>query len=383
MKILYHHRTLGDGAEGIHIEEMVKAFRDLGHEVKVVAPIGEKTNTKNANVSILSKIKRMLPRILFEFIEVAYNVYGYYLLRKEIHKEHPDFIYDRYITFNASSVLIGKRFNVPVFLEVNAPLALERSEQKDEKLYMRRMAFAFEKWVSSNSYKTIVVSTPLKEYLVSVGVPQEKIIVMPNGVDVKKIKPKREKDKNLLKKCGFTEDDIIVGFVGILRPWHGLDLLLEAFNLAAKDKKNTRLLIVGDGPIRSDVELQVEKLHLTDKVFFTGRISHTNVADYVNLFDIAVSPKATFYASPMKILEYMALAKAVVAPDKENIRDIIVHGVDGLLFEDGSSVALFSCFEKLIQDNAYRAQLGRRARIKVIEERNWQRNAALVCAMER
>ena len=176
MKILYHHRTLGDGAEGIHIEEMVKAFRDLGHEVKVVAPIGEKANTNNTNVSILSKIKRMLPRILFEFIELAYNVYGYYLLRREIHKERPDFIYDRYITFNASSVLIGKRFNIPVFLEVNAPLALERSEQKDERLYLRRTAFAFEKWISSNSYKTIVVSTPLKEYLVSVGVPQEKII---------------------------------------------------------------------------------------------------------------------------------------------------------------------------------------------------------------
>jgi len=383
MKILYHHRTLGDGAEGIHIEEMVKAFRSLGHKVKIVAPIGEKTNSKNINVSILSKIKRILPRILFEFLEVAYNIYGYYLLRKEIHKERPDFIYDRYIIFNASAILIGKKYNIPVILEVNAPLALERSQQEDEQLYLKRLAFFLERWICFNSYKTIVVSTPLKEYLVSSGAPPGKIVVVPNGVDVKKFKPKLGKDKNLLKKCDFTKNDIIVGFVGILRPWHGLELLLKAFNMAAKDNKNVRLLIVGDGPIRPDIESLIERLHLPDKVFITGRVQHEQVPDYVNLFDIAVSPKATFYASPMKILEYMALAKAVVAPDKENIRDIIIHEVDGLLFEDGSSVALFSCFEKLIQDNAYRAQLGRRARIKVIEERNWQRNAALVCAMER
>ena len=198
---------------------------------------------------------------------------------------------------------------------------------------------------------------------------------MPNGVDVKKFKPKREKDKNLLKKCGFTEDDIIVGFVGILRPWHGLELLLEALNLVAKAKENIRLLIVGDGPIRPDVEKKIKGLNLSGRVFITGRIPHIRIADYVNLFDIAVSPKTTFYASPMKILEYMALGKAIVAPNTENIRDILDDNVTGLLFQNNDFLELSSYLLKLASDRNYREKLGNQARHEVASKRTWKDNA--------
>ena len=377
MRILYHHRTLGDGAEGIHIAEMVGAFRSLGHEVEVVAPIGDKTNTANAKVSAFSRIKWFVPKILYEFLEIGYNVYGYYLLRKEILKDRPDFIYDRYITFNASSVLIGKRYNIPVFLEVNAPLALERSEQEDERLFLKKTAFFLEKWICSNSYRTIVVSTPLRDYLLSSGVLKRKIIVMPNGVNVRKFAP-IGKDKRLLEQYGFSEDNVIVGFVGILRPWHGLDILLEAFQVAEKDNKILRLLIVGDGPIRSDIEEKIGGLALVDKVFITGRVPHDEIPNNVALFDIAVSPKATFYASPMKILEYMALSRAVVAPDTANIRDIIDDKKNGLLFEDGNYLALAGSINDLAENPTTMKQLGESARTKTVEQRNWENNVRSV-----
>ena len=379
MKILYHHRTLGDGAEGIHIEEMVKAFRDLGHEVKVVAPIGEKTNTESAKISVFSRIKRFVPKILYEFIEIGYNLYGYYLVSKEISKERPDLIYDRYITFNASAVLIGKKYKIPVILEVNAPLALERSQQEDERLYLKKLAFFLEKWACSNSYRTLVVSTPLKEYLVRLGVPSAKIIVVPNGVDIKKFEPYRGKNKNFLQCCGFTEASMIVGFVGILRPWHGLDLLLKAFHEVAEEEENLRLLIVGDGPIRFDIEQKIKELQLSKKVFIVGRISHSNVVDYVNLFDIAVSPKATFYASPMKILEYMAMGKAVVASDTENIRDIIDDKTDGILFANGDYLDLADKIKSLVENSTLRRYIGLNARIKTVKKRNWGNNALVIC----
>jgi glycosyltransferase involved in cell wall biosynthesis len=381
VKVLYHHRTLGDGAEGIHIEEMVKAFRHLGHEVKVVALIGEKTNAENAKISVFSRIKRLVPKILYEFIEIGYNLYGYYLVRKEISKERPDFIYDRYITFNASAVLIGEKYKIPVILEVNAPLALERSQQEDERLYLKKAAFFFEKWICSNTYKTIVVSTPLKDYLVSLGVPSEKIVVMPNGVNVKKFRPRAAKDEKLLQKCNFDDHNVIVGFVGILRPWHGVDFLLEAFKILEKHNKNIRLLIVGDGPIRRDIEDRINSLGLSRKVFITGRVPHHGVADYIGLFDIAISPKATFYASPMKILEYMALGKAVIAPDMMNIRDIIDHKVNGILFQDGNYLSLANSISMLAENREYGERLGRNARHKTIDERNWESNAIAVCKL--
>ena len=379
MKILYHHRTLGDGAEGIHIKEMVNAFRQIGHEVRVIGPVGEprEKSDKDMRITFFSKIRAKLPLFFYELLELSYNFYGFFLLAKEISRDRPDFIYDRYMVFNASSILVGKKYGIPVFLEVNAPLALERYQQPDEKLYLKSLAFFLEKWICSNSFRTIVVSTPLKEYLVSNGVPAEKIVVMPNGVNPEIFKPSEEKSKELLEKCGFCEDDIIVGFVGILRPWHGIDLLLDAFNQAAMRIKNLKLLIVGDGPIRFHIEQKIRVYSINDKVHITGKVRHTDVPCYANLFDIAVSPRTTFYASPMKILEYMALGKAVVAPDTGNVRDIITEGT-GVLFSVDSCNSLTESLLLLASSEELRKDLGKRARKRILEESSWTKNAKYV-----
>ena len=377
MKILYHHRTLGDGAEGVHIKEMVNAFRQLGHNVKVVGPTGEPAETaqKDSKINFFSEIRTRMPRFSYELLEVAYNFWGFFLLSKEIYAYHPDFIYDRYMIFNASSILVGKKFKIPVFLEVNAPLALERYKQPDEKLYLKGLAFSLERWISANSYRTIVVSTPLKDYLVSIGVPSKKMIVMPNGVNLEKFQPKVGNSKKLLKKCGFCEDDIIVGFVGILRPWHGVELLLEAFSQATRRINNLRLLIVGDGPIRFEIEQKIKTLNIDNKVYVTGRLPHKVVPSYANLFDIAVSPKTTFYASPMKIVEYMALGKAVVAPDTRNIRDLLGNSNCGVLFRPGSSRSLARILVHLACNREMRMHLGEKALERVRNRLNWIQNA--------
>ena len=380
MKILYHHRTLGDGAEGIHIEEMVNAFRQIGHEARVIGPVGEpgEKSDKHTRITFFSKIRAKLPLFFYELVELSYNFYGIFLMAKEISRDRPDFIYDRYMIFNASSILVGKKYGIPVFLEVNAPLALERYQQPDEKLYLKSLAFFLEKWICSNSFRTIVVSTPLKEYLVSNGVPAEKIVVMPNGVNPEKFKPGGEKSKELLEKCGFCEDDIIVGFVGILRPWHGIELLLEAFGQAARRISELRLLIVGDGPNRQEIEQKIGELRLKRLVHITGRVQHIEVANYVNMFDIAVSPKATFYASPMKIVEYMALGKPTVAPDTQNIRDLLVNESTGLLFVPGSVQSLALALERLAQNNEMRRNIGERALAEIQTNLNWIENAKKV-----
>lgn len=377
MKILYHHRTLGDGAEGIHIAEMVNAFRELGHEVRIVSPIGGQTNVKNERITRLTQLKLLVPSAAYEILELVYNVYGYFLLRNAIREFHPNLIYDRYITFDASSILAGKRFKIPVILEVNAPLALERKKEVDEKLYLKRIAYYLEKQICANADKTVVVSTPLRDYLISIGVPQSKLVVLPNGVNLKKFHPE-VKDSSLLKTLDISWKSKIFGFVGILRPWHGLDLLLNAFAEVSYSVTNCHLLIIGDGPVRQDLELQIKRLRLQGKVTITGRIPHEHIPRYVNLIDIAVSPMATFYASPMKILEYMALRKAVIAPDMPNIRDIIIDSQDGCLFKVGDQISLRDAMLKLAKDEFFRDQIAHEARKKVELERNWMANAEVI-----
>ena len=375
MRILYHHRTLGDGAEGIHIAEMVNAFRQLGHEVKVIGPSIQHIEGIEQNTKRYLWIKKIFRGPFYELAELGYNFVGYWNVCRAIKEFKPDFIYDRYIIFNYSVVAAGQKNNIPVFLEVNAPLALERDHEKDEYLYFKKLAYFLEKSICCTAFRAIVVSTPLKNYLIKQGVPSSKLICLPNGVNTDTFTPV-QKDKKILQKYCLNENDIIVGFVGILRPWHGLDILLQAISdIINQERLRCKLLIVGDGPIRGELEHKIKDLSLAGKVIITGRVPHNEINNYIGLFDIAISPKTTFYASPMKIIEYMAMAKPVVAPDIENIRDIIKNQETGLLFENGNPVSLAEAIKVLVSDESMRSSLGMNAFKHVKSVLNWKTNA--------
>jgi glycosyltransferase involved in cell wall biosynthesis len=380
MRILYHHRTLGDGAEGIHIREMVKAFRALGHEVRVIGPTGEIQAQPSRKSRILERIKRMIPHALYELLELSYTGYCFLKTAQAIRSFRPDFIYDRYIIFNAGAVLAGRAFRVPVCLEVNAPLAKERSIEPDERLVFQKLASWMEGWICANATETIVVSTPLKDYLESIGVPRGKCIVMANGVDPERFSP-RPRNEALLRELGIPAGALVVGFTGILRPWHGLELLIDATASMVKRGRRIFLLIVGDGPYRSSLEGRIAELGISACVRITGRLPHEKVPEYVSLFDVAVSPRATFYASPMKVIEYMALGKPVVVPRTPNFLDIIDEGVNGVTFEDGSAAALEKALADLSDSPGACKDLGAKSRRKVESRLNWRWNATEVCRL--
>lgn len=375
MRILYHHRTLGDGAEGIHVAEMVKAFRALGHEVRVAALIGEATNVPTRATRRWARIARLLPGFAYELGEIAYNLRGYAGLAKAVRTFRPEIIYDRYVSYNYSAVAVGRRYGLPVFLEVNSPYSYQR-QTFDERLYFRRLLRAFELRTCRDATRVIVVSTPLKRILVGLGVPAERIVVMPNGVDPERFRPDID-GAGVRARLGL-DGKVVVGFTGILRPWHGLDLLVRAFGEVARRGDPLHLLIVGDGPSRAEVERLAAGLGVLDRLTITGRVPHDAVREYVAAMDIAVSPRATAYASPMKILEYMAMAKAVIAPDMDNIRDLLTDRQDALLFRPEDSSALADRIRRLAGDPTLRAALGVAARRKVERERSWSHNAAAV-----
>jgi glycosyltransferase involved in cell wall biosynthesis len=371
MKIIYHHRTLGDGAEGIHIEEMVNAFKNLGNKVKVVSLTGSKTNVQTARSQLWGIVKNCIPKVLYEAAEILYNCIGFYKLNRTINTFEPDFIYDRYTTYNASSILVAKKNGIPLVLEVNAPLAHER--QIFGKLYFPKIAQRFERWICSNSDITVVVSTPLRDYLVNLGVPKNRMVIMPNGVNLDKfrLKPNR---KYIRTKYNI-DDKIVLGFVGEFRPWHGLEMLLQAFGEIDPSKNSLHLLLIGSGPSQISLEKQAKENDLDNYVTFTGRIPHNKMKDFISAMDITISPRTTFYASPMKILEYMAMSKPIVAPRMTNIEDLIEHNKDGILFEPENREELKSALLRLIHSEALRHELGFNARRKVELGYTWENNA--------
>jgi len=375
MRILYHHRTMGDGAEGIHIYEIVSALRRLGHEVRVVALAGEPTDA-TARQSRLAGVRRLIPDSAYELAEIAYNAVGYRRLMRAASEFRPDVIYDRYNSYSTAALNAARRLRVPLLLEVNAPLAYERSVYEHLRLKFPWLAKRYERRICGGADRIFAVSTPLKKHLTrALGIQAAKIVVMPNGADPDVFTPS---NGDAVRQRYGIAGQLVIGFVGILRPWHGLDLLLDALHDVRTQVPSVHLLVIGDGPIQQQLVSRVRELELERHVTFTGRLPRSEVVAHIAALDIAVSPRATFYASPMKILEYMAMEKPVVAPAMDNIRDIIDDGLTGLLFEPENPSALAAALTMLSGDEPRRLDIGARGRRRVLDALNWERNARVI-----
>src|SRR5262249_37367319 len=142
---------------------------------------------------------------------------------------------------------------------------------------------------------------------------------------------------------------------------------------------NVELLVVGDGPAQESLEREADALGVRQRVRFVGRIPHQDIASYVQTFDIALQTKAVAYASPLKMFEYMALGRAIIAPDQPNLREILNADVDALLFDPGDETSFFAALERLSRDADLRGRLGQAARRSVVETPfTWAENARRV-----
>jgi glycosyltransferase involved in cell wall biosynthesis len=175
------------------------------------------------------------------------------------------------------------------------------------------------------------------------------------------------------------EGRVVIGFIGLFRNWHGLHLLIDAFHLACLRSKGAVLLLVGDGPELKSIRQKIEWLQIRESVILVGGVPHEVVPEYLDLFDIAVQPAATEYCCPLKILEYMALGKAVVAPRQANVQELLREGEEALLFPPGDALALGRALSELVADPAMANNLGMGAR-RAIYTRGflWVRNAERV-----
>jgi len=383
MKILYHHRTRARGAEGIHIREMIRAFRARGHEVVVCAlaggdPAEEQPGTEMQfeKGSRLGSIMKFMPPFAYELAEIAYNLPGRRRLVAAGRELKADFVYDRYNIYTWAGLKAARSLGVPHLLEVNSPVAYERSHYDGRNLVFERTALKYERQVFQRTDHNLAVSTPLRDYLLTLGVAPEQATVVPNGADP--VKFGATADEPALRERYGMGSRTVIGFVGILRPWHGPELLLRAAARLDRNECDPHLLFVGDGPSEAEMMSLARELGFESRVTFAGRVPHDDVAAHIAAMDVTVSPKATFYASPMKILEYMAIGKAVVAPDMPNIRDIFEAGEEGLLFREEDEDSLYEVLDRVCRERELRERLGRNARVCVETRRNWDANARIV-----
>jgi glycosyltransferase involved in cell wall biosynthesis len=367
---LYSHRIQSRDGQSVHVEALVAALRELGHDVRVVGPGFYEQAEFGGESSFVAALRARLPRALAELAELAYNAPAWLRVRLACQRFRPDLIYERYNLYYLAGTLVARRKGIPLFLEVNAPLVEERSRHGG--LGLPRLAGWAERFVWRSADRVLAVTGVLKAMIVAAGVPQQQIVVVPNGID-----PLRFAD---LPQRPATVDKVVLGFVGFVREWHGLDTVIAA--MAADPATPLELVVVGDGPAVPALRQQAATLGVADRVHIAGLVAHDAIPGLVAGFDIALQPRVVAYASPLKLFEYMAAGKAIVAPDQPNIREVLVDGVTALLFDPAASDTMWTAIRRLAADPPLRGQLGGAASAEVARRAyTWRANAERVVAL--
>lgn len=379
MRILYHHRTASKDGQAVHIGEMIDAMRSLGHEVRVVAPLADQVEGRmGGGVGWVHRLKALLPKAIYELMELAYSLVAYRKLMAAAREFRPDVIYERYNLFLLAGLMARRRLGVPLLLEVNAPLVLERSQHSGG-LALQKLA----RWAEGKAWRgadavlpvTAVLAGHVREY----GVPADRIHVIPNGINRAHFAhaPSPAEAK---ARLGLTGREVL-GFTGFVRDWHGVDRIVD-WMATPGAPANTHLLVVGDGPVRAELEAQARRLGLADRVSFTGVIHRDQVPAHVAAFDVALQPAVTPYASPLKLMEYLVLGKAVIAPATLNLQEVLTDGVNALLFDEAQPGALEQALQQLSSDEPLRQRLAQGAADTIDQlDLTWLGNARKVTAL--
>ncbi len=375
LRILYHHRVVSRDGQSVHVDDMIAALRGLGHEVAIAAPaVPEGQGAEPPRW--IAWLKRASPLALYEVMELGYNLPAFVRLYRAWREFRPDVIYERYNLNLLAGVWLARLTRTPLLLEVNAPLAEERARFGG--LGLGWLAREIEASIWERADRVLPVSEVLGTYCTKSGVRRGRIAVIPNAIDPDCYDGI---DSEAAKRALGLSGRIVLGFSGFMREWHGLDSVVEA--LAQPDlPPNVHVLLLGDGPARAAMEQRAAALGVGDRLTFTGIVPREELGRHVAAFDIALQPKAVAYASPLKLFDYMAAGKAIVAPNQANIRELVSHEKSALLFDPQQKNAMLEAILRLAQDTALRRRLGAGAR-RQIDERGftWRDNARRVTGL--
>ena len=255
---------------------------------------------------------------------------------------------------------------IPGLLEVNAPLIDEQGQYRT--LVDRVSATSVSERAFQAASRLIAVSQGVAEYLADFMGDGDRVHVVPNGVDPGRF------PENLRPALPAGRGAFTVGFVGSMRPWHGLPVLIDAFARLQRADPSSRLLVVGDGPERPNLVSDLSARGLLGAVHLTGQVAPNEVPALLASMDAAAAPYPPlprFYFSPLKIYEYMAAGLPVVASRIGQLAELIDPEANGLLCPPGDAAALASALTRLQHDRALRGRLGRAARATIRHGHSW------------
>jgi glycosyltransferase involved in cell wall biosynthesis len=386
----------GDKGASIHVRGLSRALQGLGHQVTVLAvrtggpaPSGyevpivalEAEPPDDRLLSLLQTDPSAGKAVSRDVRSILAAVSLRHRALPLLRSLEPDLVYERYALYGTAGVVVARELGVPLILEVNAPLSQE--QQRHRGLAYRATAREIERVVLRSADHVVAVSSALADWLVAADVAPEGVTVLPNAVDPARFDPKRIERDAVRTRLGLEEEPV-VGFLGTLKAWHDVATLVRAIGLLRRRTPSPRLLLVGDGPERERLEGLARSQGISEAVTFIGAVPHAAVAGYVGAFDVAVVPYGRAcgrYFSPLKLFEYLAAERPVVAADVGDIGHCVRDGETGLLYPAGDAEALAGAIDTLLDDRARASTLARAGREHVGAFHTWERNGRLVVGL--
>lgn len=365
----------GKNAETTHLIEIAENLQRLGQEIIVFAPgIGKYYRRTSLDIKYVPavKISRIIQTLTFQFSLFFYLVY--YIL-----KVAPEILYLRLGPFTLIPALIAKLFRKRYVVEVNGYFPDDLvfySQASSMALFLSRQ---IEKINYSFANRIIVVVEGLKKKLKKgYKIEEAKFSVINSGANIGIFRPL---DRRIMRrKLNLKENIYYVGFVGNFAPWQGVDCLIEAIPKVTRKIPDIQFLLIGGGILKKQLKEKVIELGMEKFTRFMGYVSYHQVPAYINSFDLCVAPftakrNIEIGCSPLKLYEYLACGRPVIASDIKGVGDLLEKNNCGLAIKPENPDALAKGIIQLIKNKDLRVKMGRNGRRIVESEYNWQ-NAA-------
>ncbi len=289
------------------------------------------------------------------------------------------FVYQRYCFGSTAGLKLARRLGVPLVLEYNGS-EVWIGENWGRPPRYRGLARLVEETLLSAADLVVVVSRALGDELRRRGVADDRVLVNPNGADIDRYSPAVD-GRPVRDRYGLA-DARVIGFIGTFGRWHGAEVLAEAFGrlvaLRGGPTAGVRLLMIGDGATMPEVRARLKQHRVEDLAVLTGVVSQEEGPAHLAACDLLISPHvrntdgSPFFGSPTKLFEYMAMGKAIVASDLDQIGEVLEHDRTALLVAPGDVDALVAAMERLLGDASLARRLGEAARKAAVERHSWR-----------
>ncbi|MDA8130790.1 MAG: glycosyltransferase family 4 protein [Elusimicrobia bacterium] len=354
------------GGSAIQVLRLAEELVRAGHSVTIYAPGITKAPRTSAAVAYMPVLN--IPGLRF----VSYLLLAPFYLALEFSRWRPDVLLVFEVYFDLSSVLLARLTGTPLHVFVNA-IADQELRLSGSRLPLKWALGAVQALLVRSAGKVYTISGEISAWLRRrYSLPESAVVLVRNGVDTRAFAPLDAAECR--RKLGLPAAGRYIGFVGRPAPWHGLGSLVAAAPAVLREVPDARFLIVGEGPSLPEVKELVRAQGLSGNFVFAGEAPHAEIPAYIGACDVCVAfykPVRSYAGDPMKLYEYLACGRAVLAEAVPGYGDLVVEAGAGLQVRSSDPAAAAEALIGLLKDGGLRAGMGINGRKAAVSRYEW------------